>query len=68
QVDLHAVDTLPMNIGGLTDLDPGGVEGLVIKVGRADGKKCERCWNYRPAVGTIAEHPTLCDRCVEAIR
>ncbi len=39
-----------------------------IVVGRADGNKCERCWNYRAAVGTFAEHPTLCDRCVEAVR
>jgi isoleucyl-tRNA synthetase len=30
-------------------------------------KKCERCWNYRQAVGVNPEHPTLCDRCVEAI-
>jgi len=39
-----------------------------VSVTKADGKKCERCWNYRPAVGTFKEHPTLCDRCVEAIR
>ena len=30
--------------------------------------KCERCWNYREAVGADKEHPTLCDRCLEAIR
>jgi isoleucyl-tRNA synthetase len=30
--------------------------------------KCERCWNYREAVGMDKEHPTLCDRCLEAIR
>jgi isoleucyl-tRNA synthetase len=40
----------------------------VRRVVRADGRKCERCWNYRPAVGTFPEHPTLCDRCIEAIR
>jgi isoleucyl-tRNA synthetase len=39
-----------------------------ISVERAQGIKCERCWNYRSAVGTFPEHPTLCDRCVEAIR
>jgi isoleucyl-tRNA synthetase len=26
--------------------------------------KCERCWHYRDDVGTDAEHPTLCGRCV----
>ena len=30
--------------------------------------KCERCWNYRAAVGSFPDHPTLCDRCVEAVR
>ena len=39
-----------------------------IGVLKANGQKCERCWNYRPAVGTFPEHPTLCDRCIEAIR
>ncbi|MBL8404261.1 MAG: isoleucine--tRNA ligase [Dechloromonas sp.] len=26
--------------------------------------KCERCWHVREEVGTNAEHPTLCGRCV----
>ena len=25
--------------------------------------KCERCWHYRPDVGTDPEHPTICGRC-----
>jgi isoleucyl-tRNA synthetase len=29
--------------------------------------KCERCWKLLPDVGTIAEHPTLCGRCAEAV-
>ena len=41
---------------------------LRVSVSKSQAGKCERCWNYRPAVGTFAEHPTLCDRCVEAIR
>ncbi len=41
---------------------------FVVEVVKAGGGKCERCWNYRPAVGSFPEHPTLCDRCVEAIR
>ncbi len=39
-----------------------------VLVSRSKWGKCERCWNYRPAVGTYADHPTLCDRCLEAIR
>ncbi|MBI5918842.1 MAG: isoleucine--tRNA ligase [Nitrosomonadales bacterium] len=26
--------------------------------------KCDRCWHYREEVGSNAEHPTLCGRCV----
>ena len=38
-----------------------------ISVERADGNKCERCWNYSVQVGNFADHPTLCERCVEVI-
>lgn len=43
------------------------VEGLGVQIAPAPGKKCERCWNYRPAVGRFPNHPTLCDRCVRVI-
>ena len=26
--------------------------------------KCERCWHYREDVGSDANHPTICGRCV----
>ncbi|HEY7533686.1 MAG TPA: isoleucine--tRNA ligase, partial [Nitrospiraceae bacterium] len=41
---------------------------LAITAAKSPFGKCERCWNYREAVGKDATHPTLCDRCVEAIR
>jgi isoleucyl-tRNA synthetase len=28
-------------------------------------EKCQRCWNYWPSVGTSAEHPDLCQRCID---
>ena len=33
----------------------------------ADGKKCDRCWNYSTHVGESAEHPLLCERCIPAL-
>jgi isoleucyl-tRNA synthetase len=27
-------------------------------------QKCERCWHYRADVGSDANHPTICGRCV----
>ena len=38
-----------------------------IEVARADGKKCERCWNYSVHVGESADYPTICERCTAAI-
>ncbi|MEP0782847.1 isoleucine--tRNA ligase [Trichocoleus sp. DQ-A1] len=34
---------------------------------KADGKKCDRCWNYSVHVGDSAEHPLLCERCIPAL-
>jgi isoleucyl-tRNA synthetase len=50
------------------DQDLSSDKELLIEVSPAEGQKCERCWNYRPAVGTLKDHPTLCDRCVEAVQ
>ena len=41
--------------------------GLVIHVVKAEGTKCDRCWNIRNDVGTQTDHPMLCSRCVEAV-
>jgi isoleucyl-tRNA synthetase len=30
--------------------------------------KCQRCWNYWPSVGTDAEYPDLCERCISVVR
>jgi isoleucyl-tRNA synthetase len=35
-----------------------------VDVGVSSNAKCERCWHYRPDVGSIANHPTICARCV----
>lgn len=42
--------------------------GLHIGVKKADGLKCDRCWNYSIHVGESEEHPTLCPRCVLALQ
>ena len=39
-----------------------------IEVLRALGAKCERCWNYSTHVGESADFPTLCERCVAALK
>jgi isoleucyl-tRNA synthetase len=39
----------------------------VVSAQKSSYEKCQRCWNYWPSVGTSAEHPDLCKRCVEVI-
>jgi isoleucyl-tRNA synthetase len=46
----------------------GSGDGLHITVERAQGKKCERCWNYSTHVGESTEFPTVCERCVSALK
>jgi isoleucyl-tRNA synthetase len=38
--------------------------GVWVRVQASSAQKCERCWHHRPDVGSHAEHPTICGRCV----
>ena len=40
---------------------------VAVKIDRAEGVKCERCWNYSTRVGESARYPTVCERCVDAL-
>ncbi len=44
-----------------------GQLGITVKVERAPGEKCERCWNYSTHVGEDKDYPTVCERCSAAI-
>jgi isoleucyl-tRNA synthetase len=39
-----------------------------IAVVKADGQKCDRCWNYSLSVGSFEDDPTICDRCNAALK
>jgi isoleucyl-tRNA synthetase len=43
------------------------VPSLEVTIQKADGKKCERCWNYSTHVGENVRYPTICERCTEAL-
>jgi isoleucyl-tRNA synthetase len=49
---------------------PGGdgAAALAVRVTKAPGRKCERCWNYSLRVGENQEYPTICERCTEALK
>ncbi len=38
-----------------------------VEIQAADGEKCERCWNYSTHIGEFVDHPTICERCSEAL-
>jgi isoleucyl-tRNA synthetase len=43
------------------------LDGLWIESTATEHAKCARCWHHREEVGHIAEHPELCQRCVDNI-
>ncbi len=40
---------------------------LAVEIEKADGAKCERCWNYSVRVGEFEKYPTVCERCAAAL-
>ena len=40
---------------------------LQVRVQRAAGQKCERCWVYAEDVGAKPAHPTICGKCADAL-
>ncbi len=43
------------------------VPGLKVGIEKAQGEKCERCWNYATSVGESGDHPSLCQRCSDVL-
>lgn len=44
------------------------MEGLEIRVQKASGEKCERCWRFDQTIGEDNDHPTTCQRCAKALK
>ncbi len=52
----------------LTEGSGNGASGLRVEVKKADGQKCERCWNYSTRVGEDKNYPTVCERCSAVLK
>src|SRR5208282_3254806 len=52
----------------LTQGSGNGTGGVHVEVKKADGLKCERCWNYSIHVGEDKEYPTVCERCSAVLK
>jgi len=55
-----------LNVSQL-EVSAGGESGIAVKVDKAEGTKCERCWHWEKDVGSDPQHPTLCGRCAKAV-
>jgi len=40
---------------------------IAIEVSKAEGEKCQRCWNYSLSIGKSAKHPLICAKCEAAL-
>jgi isoleucyl-tRNA synthetase len=45
-----------------------GSGGVHVEVKKAEGVKCERCWNYSTRVGEDKNYPTVCERCAAVLK
>lgn len=43
------------------------IEHLYVRVAKAYGEKCPRCWQYRTTIGENSAHPDLCAQCATAL-
>jgi isoleucyl-tRNA synthetase len=63
----HAKDLRYVFIVSQVEIIAEAAGELCIEVERAQGVKCERCWNYSTEVGRNQEYPTLCERCAPQV-
>jgi len=59
---LHQGDRTPADV--LAEASEAGVQ---VRIAKAAGEKCERCWHYEADIGAHPSHPTLCGRCVAVL-
>jgi isoleucyl-tRNA synthetase len=45
-----------------------GTGNVAVQVGKAAGRKCDRCWNYSTRVGEDPVYPTVCERCSAVLK
>jgi isoleucyl-tRNA synthetase len=54
-------------VGSIKVADIAKEGGVWVRVQASTAPKCERCWHHRPEVGSNADHPTICGRCVDNV-
>ncbi|MGA6981739.1 MAG: isoleucine--tRNA ligase [Candidatus Sulfotelmatobacter sp.] len=52
----------------LSQVSGNGTGSVHIEIKKAEGLKCERCWNYSIHVGEDKDYPTVCERCSAVLK
>jgi len=63
-------DALLAPISDLKDAEPVKLDAeheIVVQAIASKHAKCVRCWHHRPDVGSHADHPELCGRCIDNV-
>ncbi|MDE3195453.1 MAG: isoleucine--tRNA ligase [Acidobacteriota bacterium] len=63
----YAADLPGLFIVSQVGLSNSAQAGVDVKIERATGTKCERCWKYTEDVGSAADLPTVCAACAAAV-
>lgn len=59
-----------VSLSEMRRVTPHTLEGVtsVVSAFLAEGEKCARCWRYTGDVGVNNDYPTVCERCVTALK
>ena len=63
----HAAELAGWFIVSQVDLEQARQEGMEVRVDRARGDKCERCWKFTTDVGSDPQFPTVCASCAAVL-
>jgi isoleucyl-tRNA synthetase len=65
---LFIVSQVEITLEAMEGANATALPGLSVKIGKAAGQKCDRCWNYSEHVGEDERYPTVCERCSAALK
>ncbi|MGB8952476.1 MAG: isoleucine--tRNA ligase [Candidatus Aminicenantales bacterium] len=64
----HERDLPALFIVSAVSTETGSGPDIEVQIEKAPGKKCQRCWNFSPSVGTSPEYPDFCRRCEDVLK
>jgi isoleucyl-tRNA synthetase len=65
---LFIVSQVELEPDSMAGAPESGLPGLKVRIEKAAGQKCARCWNYSERVGEDPRYPTVCERCSAALK